>query len=290
MLKLEQKQTIVKEINNWLKTKSLSNAKASKVLEISPAQLSRVLNGETDRVLSDDKFLSIARKLDINLKAGDQWQVAKTATFSYITKQLEMAQELGTSGLLCDHADIGKTFTAKHYVKNNANAVYIDCSLVKSKQRLVRRIAQEFGLDNTGKYADVLETTIFYLNNAIENPLIILDEAGDLAYPAFLELKTLWNSTEHNVGWYMMGADGLRVKIERYLANKKVGYAELFSRFGSRYQRVTPEASDQLKEYNMMQIAIIAKANGMNNIQELYRKTEGSLRRAYHEIRKSKNQ
>ena len=56
----------------------------------------------------------------------------------------------------------------------------------------------------------------------IDTPLVILDEAGDLQYEAFLELKALWNATERCCAWYMMGADGLKEKINRAIEGKKV--------------------------------------------------------------------
>ena len=44
---------------------------------------------------------------------------------------------------LCDMPNIGKTFTAKAYVKGHRNAVYVDCSQVKTKLKLVRHIVRE---------------------------------------------------------------------------------------------------------------------------------------------------
>ena len=75
--------------------------------------------------------------------------------------------------------NIGKTFTARYYVQSHKNAVYIDCSQVKTKLKLVRKIAAEFGVDSKGKYSDVYEDLVYYLRS-METPLIILDEAGDL--------------------------------------------------------------------------------------------------------------
>lgn len=134
-----------------------------------------------------------------------EWKAARTATFEYITAQLEFCQKGGLSGILCDMANIGKTFTALYYVKGHRNAVYIDCAQVKSKQRLIRKIAKEYGVSSNGRYVDVYDDLVYYLRS-IETPLIILDEAGDLQYEAFLELKALWNATEHCCAWYMMGA------------------------------------------------------------------------------------
>ena len=119
-------------------------------------------------------------------------------------------------------------------------------------------------------------------------PLIILDEAGDLEGKTFLELKALWNATEYICGWYMMGADGLKKRIEDNLNNKTVGYAELFSRYGSRYQKIVPDGKDESDAFVKHQIAAVARANGANNTQEIYAKSGGSLRRIYTEIRKMK--
>ena len=129
--------------------------------------------------------------------------------------------------ILCDLPNIGKTFTARWYVNEHRNAVYVDCSQVKTKRAMVRKIANEFGLDGAGKYQDVYEDLVYYLRS-MERPLVVLDEAGDLQYEAFLELKALWNATEMCCGWYMMGADGLAAKINRNVEGKKVGYAEIF--------------------------------------------------------------
>lgn len=256
-------------------------------LGINPAVYNRMKKGETEKLLAEGAWISIARKLDINLKPGQDWKAAETPVFKYITDQLSNCQKQSVSGIFCDEADIGKTFTAKVYVRNHKNAVYVDCSQVKSKQKLIRFIAKEFGVNNTGRYHDVYEDLVFYLKT-IDNPIVILDEAGDLQYDAFLELKALWNATEGACGWYMMGADGLKEKIRRAIDNKKVGYTEMFSRYGKRYQRATPASREESEKFAMAQAAMIIKANGKPgvDIQELLRKTEGSLRRIRIELSK----
>jgi len=288
MINLEIKQRIIAEIASR-KGNYKSQAAMARTLGINPAQMSRVLKGEFENVLSDGNYISIARKLGIDLKQKEVWVTAKTRVFNFIWGQLESCQENSLSALLCDIADIGKTHTAKEYVKEHKNAIYIDCSQVKSKQRLIRKIAQEFGLIPAGKYIDVYEDLVFYLKS-IDSPLVILDEAGDLDYSAFLELKALWNATEHCVGWYMMGADGLKAKIDRNLNCKKVGYTELFSRFGSKYQRISPDGKDAKDEFNREQVALIARANGVeaNYLQKVYASSGGSLRRIYIEVQKLK--
>ena len=266
-----------------------SDAKLAIWLGITSAQYSRVQKGELDNVLSEGNWISMARRLEVSVGNKAELVTAVTPVYDYITKQLAACQASSISGLLCDLAGIGKTYAARAYVRNNKNAVYIDCSQVKTKQRLVRLIAKEFGLNHTGKYHDVYYDLVFYIRSMVTPPIIILDEAGDLEYNAFLELKALWNATEFACAWYMMGADGLRAKIENNLAHNKVGYAELFRRYGERFQRISPEGKEAMEDFKKEQVAMVAKANGIGDIQKLYVKTQGSLTRVNIEIQKLKN-
>lgn len=263
-----------------------SDVKMSVALGISGSQFSRIKNGDIDGVLSDANWISIARKLDVQFGNNIELVTAVTPVYRFITGQLTACQQFSLSGILCDIADIGKTYAAKCYVKEHRNAWYIDCSQNKSKQKLVRAIAKEAGLNHTGRYNEIYEDLMFYLRS-VPTPLIILDEAGDLEYPAFLELKAMWNATERACGWYMMGADGFKAKIERNLAHRKVGYTEILSRMGNRFQKVTPDGSDK-EDFIKQQVALIGRANGVEDVQKLYAKTGGSLRRIYIEIQKLK--
>ncbi len=287
MITNEIKHRIVTELSERRNNFAGSDAKFAVSIGINNAQYSRIKNGDIERVLSDQNWLSLARILEMSIGNTPAWNIARTPVFEFISGQLTFCQTNSSSRLLCDIADIGKTFTAKAYVKANKNAVYVDCSQVKTKQKLVRFIAKEFGVGHTGKYSDVYADLVFYLRG-LPSPLIILDEAGDLEYAAFLELKALWNATERSCGWYMMGADGLREKIRRSIDSKKVGFTELFSRYGSRYQKASPDGRDDLIQFKSVNAALIIKANatGEVNVQKLLVSTDYSLRRIADELRK----
>lgn len=264
-----------------------SDAKHAAALGINTAVYSAVKNGQTDKVLSDASWIAIARRLDVELRSKIEWKAAKTPTYLYIMAQLEFSQNSCTSGILCDIPNIGKTFTARLYSSSHKNAVYIDCSQVKTKLKLIRKIAKEFGVNSNGRYSDVYDDLVFYLRS-IDQPLIILDEAGDLQYEAFLELKALWNATERCCAWYMMGADGLKEKINRSIECKKVGYTEMLSRYGDRYSKVTPDDGKEREKFLREQAHIVAKLNAPEgtDIKAIVLKTQGGLRRVYTEIEK----
>lgn len=266
-----------------------SDAKHAASLGLTASVYSALKNGQTDRQLSDANWASIARRLGVELHAAIEWKTARTPVYQYVMAQLEFSQQSGTSGILCDMPNIGKTFTARLYVQTHPNAVYIDCSQVKTKLKLVRKIAAEFGVNARGRYSDVYDDLVFYLRS-IDTPLIILDEAGDLQHEAFLELKALWNATERACAWYMMGADGLKEKINRSIDYKKVGYTEMLSRYGDRFSKVTPDDGREREAFLTEQARIVAKVNAPADadIAAIVRRTGGGLRRVYTEIEKLK--
>ena len=266
-----------------------SDSKHAASLGISPAVYSQLKQGQTVKVLSEANWISMARRLGVELRPGMEWKAAKTATFKYIWAQLTACQSSSLSAIMCDMPNIGKTFTAREYVKGHRNAIYVDCSQVKTKRALVRKIAKEFGVGTNGTFGDIYEDLVYYIRT-VDQPLIILDEAGDLAYEAFLELKALWNATERCCAWYMMGADGLRAKIDRSVDAKKVGYAEMLSRYGDRFCKVTPDDAKERQAFLIEQARVVAEANAREGVDagELARKTGGALRRVYTEIEKAK--
>ncbi len=280
------KQHVISKLKELEANSGLSSARFAVKIGINQAQWSRLKKGDLDGVLADSRYITIARENDIVMGDSFEWKTAKTPAFKYIYSMIEICQRESISVMLVDLADIGKTHTAKYYARNNRNAVYMDCSQVKTKQLFVREIARQFGVTHTGRYADVYRDLVFFINT-IENPIVIVDEAGDLKYDAFLELKALWNATEGRAGWIMMGADGLKAKMSRAINCQKVGYTEIFRRYGSDYRRVSPQGREDLIAFKREQAAMVAKANAPEgvDIQKLLNKSQNSLTNVYNAIR-----
>ena len=236
-----------------------SDADYSKSLGINNAVFSRLKSGETEKILSDTIWITLGRELQVKV-FEDNWKVARTSVYTEIEDNLNFCKELSRSMVLVDDCGIGKTFCTKHIIKKMRNTFYVDCSQAKSKQLFIRLLAKTFGIDNQGKYYDVLANLKYYITT-LEKPLIILDEAGDLEYTAFLELKGIWNGTDGVCGWYMMGADGLRDKIDKGIKNKKVGFAEIFSRFSDEFIKLVPNGKADRQAFYTELIGAVASAN-----------------------------
>jgi hypothetical protein len=272
-----------------------SDANYARSLNIHKSAYSQLKAGKIERILKDANWISLARRLDVQIGNKPSWNTAQTPVFLYITEQLRHCQKESASGIFCDKSDIGKTYAAKEYAKLNSNVAYIDCSLHKSKIKLVKAIAKEFGVDHDGRYADIFEDLVYYLKTLEIPPLIIMDEAGDTDYPAFLEIKALWNATEGYCAWYMLGADGLEKKIRKGIGSKKVGFTEIFRRYGSKFQSIVPPGEQERNDFLQTVATQIIKENlpskdaTPSNVSQILRKSSNSLTRVQIEIRKLKS-
>lgn len=258
-------------------------------LGINTSVYSRMKSGETDRLLSDGEWVRLALKLNVQLLELS-WKVAKTATFRTITGQLQVCMNNAVGGIFCDDSNLGKTFAGKEFARHYANVAFVDCSGVKTWSKLIRAIARAFGFNTNGSLTEIRQGVIDGVL-ALEHPLIILDEAGDLSDSAILELKGLWNSLEYLCGWYMMGANGLRVKMERKMNWNKVGYEELFNRLGSRFQNMTATMTEgQTMIFKRKQIELMTKTQRPDlppeQVAEIVNACQGNARRLRIELMK----
>ncbi|SMG35807.1 ATP-binding protein [Sphingobacterium psychroaquaticum] len=249
-----------------------SDAAFAKQWGINGSVFSRIRKGETEGILRDAQWLTIGRQLNISMNQRE-WKAAKTEVFTIIEEDIDFCQTHGKSKMFVDDCGIGKTFTAKYLARTRKNCFYIDASQCKTRHLFTRALAKAIGVDAAGKLAEVKEDIKYYLKT-LPQPIIIIDEAGDLDRPAFLDLKEYWNATENACAWYMMGAEGFREFIRRGMKSKKVGFREIFSRFSERYTSVVPTDLQEKQSFYKQLITDVLKVNAPDNSQlnEIIRK------------------
>ena len=204
-----------------------SDAAFSKQQGINNAVFSRLKKGELTGLIKPGDWRSIGIKMGISPRGERQMKMAITDVFTTIQEDIEFCQNHSKAMIFVDDCEIGKTVTAKYLCRNRMNCFYVDASQAKTKQLFIRSIAKAIGADNIGKYADVKADIKYYLE-MLDNPIVIIDDAGDLELKAFLELKEFWNATEGFCGWYMIGDDSLKYLIEKSITSKKPGFRALF--------------------------------------------------------------
>lgn len=256
----EQKQLIVSSLLEQRKNFDGTDQQFAKQWDINYSVFSR-LKTTTDYtgLLREAQWLNLGRELDVTLNER-KWNMARTDVFNMIEQDVLFCKDYAKGMICVDDCGVGKTFSAKYLARTLKNCFYVDGSQAKSKQAFIRLIAKTIGVDDKDKYVK-LKANIKYALKMLPNPVVIIDEAGDIEYTAFLELKELWNATDKACGWYMMGADGLRAKIERGISNKKVGYAELFSRYSERFTTMVPHDRKEKIEFYRKLITDVLTVN-----------------------------
>lgn len=234
----EQKQSIVSALLDRRQNFGGTDAQFAKQWAINSSVYSTLKGGKIDGLLRDAQWLNMSRELGITTTSR-KWNIAVTDVYRQIEEDVAFCKAHAKSMNFCDDTETGKTTAAKHLAKILPNCFYVDASQGKTKIEYIRLLARTIGVDENDKYVKV-KANIKYALNMLPNPIVIVDEFGDLEDKAILEQKELENATVGGCGWYLMGADGFRAKMERGMSKKKVGYAELFSRHGKKFQKSTP--------------------------------------------------
>lgn len=254
-LKYQIREAMMKYRNNFGGT----DAAFAQSLNISNSIYSRIKKGETEKILSAGEWLHIGRKFRVDLNRNS-WKFARTEVYEQMYESFIFCQKSKTSMILVDDCGIGKTECAKAIISQMKNAFYVDASQTHTKVRFIRQLALVLGCGTKGKYHEVLEN-VKYALNVLENPFVCIDEAGDLEYSAYLELKGIMNDTVDNCAWFMIGADGLRAKITKGINNHKVGFAEIFSRFSDDFVTLVPKGPEDRKKFYTKLIGDVAYVN-----------------------------
>lgn len=266
-----EKQQIGKMILERQELSGQSQAKFAKSNDFNPADISN-LRGETwmkqPALIGDQKWIKFARFVGYNRKSELVWNTANTRVKLEIDAQLTACKNYAFTAILCDDAGVGKTYACKEFAARNPHVYYIDCSNCRSRLRLIRAIGKAVGLEANYRADDVFEDAMYLLRNT-DNPLAIFDEVGDLDDRAFLELKRMYNNLEGICGFYLVGADGLKRKIERGEASKKVGFTEIFSRFGKKFTKIMPIDPEDRANRLLKMTAELLVANDVTDSQQI---------------------
>lgn len=222
-----------------------TNVQFAKRYDIDASVVHRIVDRgvRTENIMLDAQWMNLARLLGVEA-SRNKWHMARTEVYAMIEEDITFCQQNSKALLLVDDAGIGKTFSAKYLSRTLKNCLYIDASQCTTKPEFIRAIAHNIGLPSRVRMHAVRDG-IKHAIRTLEKPCIIIDEAGALTDEAAMFIKELWNATEGQCGWYLMGADGLRAKIERKLKYDKVGWAELFSRFNDKYNSIVPKHKDE---------------------------------------------
>ena len=244
-----EKQAIAARLKNYCDQKGSQN-KAAKSLGISSATVSKVLANDWETI-SDDMWRSIAARTGHD---ATQWAIVRTSAYDRMTFLLTQAQEeslvLGVIGF----AGCGKTEAIKNYTAGHRDVYHLCCSEYWTMRTFIGKLSKCLGMDIAGSTSEQMEAIVERLQ-AVDTPLIVLDEADKLKDPVLYFFISLYNQLEGQCGIMLCATDYLQKRIERGLRFGRKGYEEIHSRIGRRFIK--------LDVINEGDIVAVCKANGV---------------------------
>lgn len=249
------KKTIVTALIRKMADTSTSANKASRMMGISGATLSNMLNDKWESI-SDDLWRKVQSWT--GFKVG--WKLTDTSNVKRIHNICRDAQRNQKSIGIADEAGCGKTAALKWYASTNVNVMYVECEEYWTKKVLLAKILQAMGEESFGSVPEMVDEIVKKLNE-MEMPLLILDEFDKLKEVVIQLFKTLYNKTEDNAGFLVVGTPYLRERITKGCNKDKQAYKEIRSRLGGSLLPVQTAKTEVFQN----DIVKIALENGLSD-------------------------
>lgn len=241
-LSSQYKQQVADRLVNVLEQSGYVNHITLRHYDITEKIFLKLKTGSIEGLMTDFQWFRLGRKIGVEIEHR-RWNMARTDVYNSIEQDVIFCQQHAKAMICVDECGIGKTFTVKHLCATRPNCFYIDASQTKSSFLFTRALGKAVGVATSGKYTTVKDDIKSYLR-MLNNPIVIIDEAGDLSQIIIQEIKEYWNATEGFCGWYLIGADGLRYIIEKGIKGRKPGFKEVFSRFSDNFSNIVPKDKD----------------------------------------------
>ena len=255
------KQTkIVEKLNEYMLNKHLSQVDMAKHISIasgkniSHATISNMRNGKHE-MISDEMWNTVALFLKI-----DNWAIVKTNNYATIINICDDAQANARMLAISAGSGFGKTTALRTYADSHPNVFYVLGNvLMQSKTSFLSAIQSSLGIAEGANAALMLAAIVRKLAQ-LENPLVIIDDAGKLNESNLRIIQLLYDQTEGACGIVLSGTTYLKNFLDKSKARGKMGMDELHRRI---------EDWEALNRPTDREIRAIATSNGITEVDTI---------------------
>lgn len=270
-MKETQKEKIVKAMIAKIKTIGISQEKAAKMIGVSGATVSNMKKGNWDNIT--DAWRKVQQWIGF-----DEWQIVETANIKGMANTFRHAQEQGITKAISNRQGTGKSCGAIYYTSKTRNAFYLECEPHYTKKVFLQKLSKVMGLSSYSSISEMVDSIIDRLN-ALDKPLVVLDEFDQLSDSVLPFFKTFYNKAR--CGYVLIGGEHFPKRITKGVRLAKQSYCEIYSRLGAEFI--------PLHQLNANMIKAICEANGVYEkvqINQIIKLANGDLRRVKNDIGK----
>lgn len=274
-MKQKEKQKIVDLLKIYIKQKGSQN-KAATSLKISSAVVSHLINGNWEPY-TDDMFRKIGNQLGYNSK---NWQFVHTHNAKILLEDLEKAKQQQSVITVLADAGSGKSEITKKFTEATPEAIRIECAGYWDEKYFLQEILLQMGVKNPhNRVPQMMNEIINRLSNYDTPPILIIDEVDKLGDRLLYFLITFYNELKWKCAIVLLSTYYFKKRLEDGLRNRRKGYEELYSRYGTYVEFEQTSAAD---------VALLCQAQGVTDkttIRTIQKKCNGDLRIAAELIR-----
>ncbi len=239
MTNIAEKTEIKGAINAYCKLKSISKNELATQLDISATTLSNIEN-ENWKNIDQRMWQRIWNKVGrIN-----QLELFTTKDYTATQNACHFARNNALMvGLIAD-TGMGKTTALLSY-SHRKNTFYIKFDKTMRPRQFFAALLKEMGIAFEGNINEMVNRIADELN-VMDNPLVIIDEAGKITHTMILYLQDLKDNTHLNCGYVLAGMPYFKSNLIKLSNKQKEGYAEFYRRINL-WQTLEGLTRDEIK-------------------------------------------
>ena len=248
-----EKQTLRQWLADYVAHVGSQN-KAAAQIGVSAATLSAIANEQWEKI-KDEMLRRIADHVR-PVNAGE-WQVVETSALREMHTAMTVTQAEAGCLWITGEAGAGKSTAARLYREQHREVFVMLCSEDMRKSDFVRGIADAIGLQHDGLTLRQTLYSVAAALSAMEQPLLIFDEADKPNDNVFHYYINLYNMLEERCGIVFLSTNYIAKRINTGLRCGKRGYKEIHSRIGRKFF--------ELERTTAHDVAAICAANGITD-------------------------
>lgn len=277
----EEKEQIALAVERYKVEKKVSNADLAKKAKLNPAMITHVLGRKFDNYsngtpIPDNVFTALAKAM------GAGVDVVETESYKSIAMHLIKLKQFSMAGLIDGDTGTGKSFGVDTFLQRFPVGNFrIKAAADFSPGGFIKEVAKELGLNIYQSQYD-LRGAVQEKLASIDRPLLIVDEAENLADYHYTTIKALYDALEGMCGIALVGANKYKQKLQvkaRRARTKNDVFPQIYSRFKTHTLNVPPMGLKDIElAANAFGVGTKAKIQELQRNCDDYRALFGTLR------------